>query len=293
MSNFSIKNAEDIKCAENRKANDTMTKADLELKVKELEQQIKQLQQDCNDMGDTAEAYEISALHHATLLHELGIAIQNTNFPELLHNQLANGSNLKLVNDNKLRELIKEKIQKSFGKIPGEIELFKSEKRGTYGCMYKSNNIYGGFVCAVYRVSTKNKSVEQAYRQNGIPTKDTALLCLDMLMKAAIEDRYRFTFFYDDDIKANAPGHCNILFPSEILEMYKGIKGFYAIITFGGMTDPKPYGVHIIRERYNAVDDITFDYFESLSEARTSMSDVVDEGLAIIRAYKDQSYNDW
>lgn len=270
-----------------------MTKSELELKVKELEQQVNQLQQDINDLEDTAEVYEISALRHATLLHEVGIAINKTNFSELLHNQLADNPTLKPEDDNNVRELIKNKIEITEGKFSDEIELFKGGKRGIYGCIYKTPNIYGGFTSVIYRISSKTKSAELAYRQSSSPTKDTALLCLSMLMEAAQNDRYKFSLFFDDDIKANAPGHCNILFSGEILEMYKGTKGFYAIITFGGMNDRKPYGVHILRERYNVIDDITFDYFESLGEARFSMSNVVDEGLAVIRVYKDQSDNDW
>lgn len=263
---------------------ETMMNTELELRVKDLEQEICRLEQVSDDIALTADVYEASALRHAALLHELGLTLNKTNFSELLKENLANSKYLKPIKDNKVLEIIKEKIVIKSGHISEFTEIYKGEKRGVYGCIYQSNSVYGGFVCAVYRVSIKNRIAELAYRQSDVPTKDSAMLCLDMLMKAASEDRYGFYLYFDDDFKANVPGHCEVFFPGEILEMYRAPKGYYSVITFGGMNERKPFGVHTFRERYNTMEDLTWRVYGSLHEARCSMSDVVDDGLSLIRA---------
>ncbi|MCM1139780.1 MAG: hypothetical protein NC453_14530 [Muribaculum sp.] len=260
-----------------------MTKAELEGRVKELEEQVSKLKQDIKDIGFTADAYEQSALRHAALLCEFGKTFDKTNFSELLDKQLAMSTSIKPVKDNKALEIIKNEINSKYGKIPGDVELFKGEKRGVFGCIFQSGSVYGGYVCAIYRVSAKNKTAELAYRQSSVPTKDTALLCLDLLMDAANEERYKFSLFFDDEFKEFIVGQGEIYFPGEILEMYRAPKGYYSIITFGGMDTPQSFEVHTFRERYNTVEDLYTDDFKSLYDARCSMSDVIDTGLSFLR----------
>lgn len=263
-----------------------MTKRELELRVKDLEQEICRLEQVYDDVASTADVYEVSALRHAALLLELGLTLNKTNYSKLLKENLAESKYLKPVEDNRELEIIREEIVKTFGKINEYTEIFKGEKRGIYGSICQSNSIYGGFVCSVFRISFKKKSAELAYRQNSVPSRDSALECLEMLMKAANEDRYGFSLFYDDEFKAEVPGHCDILFQGEILEMYRAPKGYYSVITFGGMNDREPFGVHTFRERWNTMKDLMWRGYNSLHEARCSMSDVVDEGLAILQECK-------
>lgn len=259
-----------------------MTKSELEARVKDLEGQVDKLRQDINDIGETADVYEMSALRHAALLYELGKTFDKTNFADLLDKQLAMSTSINPVMDNKALEIIMDEIVKKAGKVSGNIELFKGEKRGMFGCMYPSNNVYGGFVCEIYRVSHKNKTAELAYRQSSVPTKETALLCMDLLMDAANEDRYKFTLFFDDDFKHEVVGYGDIYFPGEILEMYTAPKGYFAVITFGDMNARDPVGVHTFRVRYNTLEELYTENFKSLYDARCSMSNVVDEGLNIL-----------
>lgn len=260
-----------------------MTKKELEIKVESLEKEIAEMRQTFKDVEFTSEVYEMSALRHAALLYELGRILSADNFSALLKEQLQNRPNLKPATDSKALDIIKEKITSQSGKIDDEIEFFKGEKRGVYGCIGRYNSIYGGYVCGVYRVSVKNRSAELAYRQRSVPTKDTALLCLEKLMEADNEDRYRFSLYFDDDFKADVVGHGDILFQGEILEMYKAPKGYYTVITFGGMNLREPFTVNAFRERYYAMEELGWEKYSSLEEARRSMSDVVDEGIWCIR----------
>lgn len=260
-----------------------MTKKELEIKVESLKKEIGKMQQTFKDVEFTTEVYEMSALRHAALMNELGRILNDDNFSALLKEHIQNKPNLKPATDAKALEILKEKITTSSGKLYDEIEFFKSEKRGIYGCIGRSNSIYGGFLCEVYRVSAKNRSAGLAYRQSSVPTKDTALLCMEKLMGIAYEDRYRFSLYFDDDFKADVVGHGDILFPGEILEMYKAPKGYYCVITFGGMNIRDPFTVNAFRERYNMMEDLGWEKYCSLEEARRSMSDVVDEGLRYLR----------
>lgn len=260
-----------------------MSKVELEARVKELEAEVTKLKQDIKDIDFTADAYEQSALRHAALLCEFGKTFDKTNFSELLDKQLAMSTSIKPVKDNKALEIIKNEITNKSGKIPGDIELFKGEKRGVFGCFFQSGSVYGGYVCAIYRVSAKNKTAELAYRQSSVPTKDTALLCLDLLMDAANEERYKFSLFFDNGFKDFIVRNEEEVFPGEILEMYQAPRGYYSIITFGGMDSSHPFEVHTFRHRYNTVKCLFTDDFKSLYDARCSMSDVVDMGLRFIR----------
>lgn len=264
-----------------------MTKAELEVRVKELEDQVCKLEQALNDVGFTADVYEESALRHAALLHELGSTFDKTNFSELLEKQLSMSTSIKPVKDGKVLEIIKTELIRKSGKIRGEVELFKGNKRGVYGCIYLSGSIYGGFECAIYRVSAKNETAALAYRQSSVPTKDTALLCLDLLMDAANEERYKFSLFFDDDFKQEIVGGGDIYSAGDILEMYNAPKGYYAVITFDGMNSWGPFGVHTFRVRYNTIEELYTDHFKSLYDARCSMSDVVDTGLSFLNDADD------
>lgn len=260
-----------------------MTKNELEIKVESLEKEIAEMRQTFKDVEFTTEVYEMSALRHAALLHELGRILNADTFSALLKEQIQNNSNLKPATDAKALEIIKEKITKQSGEIYDEIEFFKGEKRGVYGCIGRYNSIYGGYVCAIYRVSAKNKSAELAYRQSNVPTKDTALLCMEKLMETANEDRYRFSLYFDDDFKEDVVGHGDILFRGEILEMYQAPKGYYAVITFGGMNLREPFTVNVFRERHYTMEELGLEKYSSLEEARRYISDVVDEGLSYLR----------
>lgn len=259
-----------------------MTKAELEARVKELEDQVSKLEQDLNDVGFTADVYEASALRHAALLYELGKTFDKTNFSELLEKQLAMSTSIKPVKDRKTLDVIIKELTRISGKITGEVELFKGEKRGVFGCIYSSSSIYGGFECAIYRVSAKNKTASLAYRQSSVPTKDTALLCLDFLMDAANEERYKFSLFFDDDFKQEIAGGGDIYCVGDILEMYNAPKGYYAVITFDGTNSWGSFGVHTFRVRYNTIEELYTDHFKSLYDARCSMSNVVDTGLSFL-----------
>lgn len=151
-----------------------------------------------------------------------------------------------------------------------------------FGCIYPSSSIYGGFECAIYRVSAKNKTAALTYRQSGVPTKDTALLFLDLLMDAANEDRYKFSLFFDDDFRQEIVGGGDIYCAGNILEMYNAPKGYYAVITFDGTNSWGTFGVHTFRVRYNTIEELYTDHFKSLYEARCSMSNVVDTGLSFL-----------
>lgn len=264
-----------------------MNKSELEARVKELEGQVSKLEQDIKDVGLTAEVYEMSALKHAALLYELGKTFDKTNFSQLLDKQLAMSTSIKPVKDNKVLEIIKEEIAKKSGKVSDIIELYKGEKRGVFGCLYPSNSVYGGYICEIYRASAKNKTAVLAYRQSSLPTKDTALLCLDLLMDAANEDRYKFSLFFDGDFKRDVVGYGDIYFEGEILEMYTAPKGYYTVITFGDMSEREPIGVHTFRVRYNTLEELYTENFKSLYDARCSMSNVINVGLSFLRETYD------
>ena len=106
-------------------------------------------------------------------------------------------------------------------------------------------------------------------------------------MDAAIEDRYKFSLFFDDDFKHDVVEYGDIYFEGEILEMYKAPKGHYAVITFGDMNAREPFGVHTFRVRYNTLEELYTENFKSLYDARCSMSNVVDVGLSFLRETYD------